>query len=248
MTPHSLFVVFEGIDGSGTTTQRRILAHTMQMRGAKVLETAEPSTSSFGLLIRQYLRGEVPPASPHVMAALFAADRALHIETIIDPALRRGEVVICDRFVLSSLAFQVATGVPREYVLQLNHRFYSPDLTVLLTVDPEEAVRRISERGPIPELFEKQDLLRRVQDNYLSEVGRMPEVVRCESPVPKPGFVQVDTGRTFLLQAADLVVAALDEVCPDEFDKSYPLRSEEAVAAALDEIRLEALDKTRPTA
>lgn len=214
MTPRGLFVVFEGIDGSGTTTQRRLLAASLRERGEQVLETVEPSTSLFGTTIRQHLRREIPPISAAEMAALFSADRHYHVEYEVEPALERGEVVLCDRYVLSSMAFQPAAGVPREEVLDLNRDFFCPDLTVILTVEVEEAVRRIGARGSEPELFERMDLLRRVQDNYLGEVGRFPAVQREGSLVLPPRLVVLDTTRSTPEQTAAEVLA--------EFDKIYP--------------------------
>ena len=111
-TKQGRFIVFEGIDGAGTTTQARALVSWLGTRGIKAVYTGEPSEGPIGSMLRNALRGRVVPGTvpgvldPRVIALLFAADRVDHVLYDIRPSLERGLWVICDRFVCSSLAYQ----------------------------------------------------------------------------------------------------------------------------------------------
>jgi dTMP kinase len=106
------------------------------------------------------------------LALLFAADRLDHLEAEILPALRRGEVVICDRYLLSSLAYQGAT-CPIEWVEEINAGAITPDLTLFLDVKPETASNRRAGRGGLPEIFEGDDRQRRVSRQYATAIRRL---------------------------------------------------------------------------
>lgn len=140
-----MFVTFEGIDGSGKTTQARLLAEWLGRDGRDVVATREPGGTALGEQIREVLLagGDV---SPWAEAALFAAARAELVERVIRPALDRGADVVCDRYLDSSLAYQgIARGLGVEGVLELNRGAVGdllPDRTFLLLVDPAEAARR----------------------------------------------------------------------------------------------------------
>lgn len=161
------FIVLEGIDGAGTTTQRDLLAHWLREQGREVLTTFEPTDRTIGSLIREALKGrmaERPDAA--TLALLFAGDRLDHLAHEIEPALAAGHDVVCDRYVASSLAYQTET-VPLEWVLSLNSRALVPDLTILLRVDPELALERIGVRqGGQRDLFEDLVTLRGVAQRY----------------------------------------------------------------------------------
>src|SRR5438270_289588 len=120
------FIVFEGIDGSGTTTQVARRQHRWQGLGLQVHRTAEPSTGAVGRLLRQLLAGAEAPFDPHAMALLFAADRRDHLSREVRPLLEAGVHVLCDRYVLSSVVYQVAAGVPRDFVLAANAGVLQP--------------------------------------------------------------------------------------------------------------------------
>lgn len=164
------FIVIEGIDGSGTTTQCAILSERLGDRGLPSHTTREPSDGPVGVLIRQVLTGRIVTPSQHgarpptwaTMAALFAADRLDHLEAEIHPNLHDGVTVICDRYDHSSVAYQTVSGGGSEeissWVLELNRHARRPDLTLVLDVDPEVAATRRGTRSGSPELYEVSEM------------------------------------------------------------------------------------------
>ncbi len=145
-----MFVTFEGIDGSGKTTQAELLAAGLAEEGRAVVATREPGGTELGERIRALLLGGTP-VTPWAEAALFAAARAELVERVVYPALRDGGDVVCDRYIDSSLAYQgIARDLGVERVLKLNlhaTRGLLPDRTFLVLVDPVEAARRVH-HGP----------------------------------------------------------------------------------------------------
>lgn len=160
------FIVLEGIDGSGTTTQCAMLAERLTDKGLPVHITREPSDGPVGVLIRQILTGRVVvpghhgahPPSWATMAALFAADRLDHLEAEVIPNLMDGVSIISDRYDYSSVAYQTVSsgGGPdaATWVRELNRKARRPDLTLILDVDPEAAASRRGSRSGSPELYE----------------------------------------------------------------------------------------------
>jgi dTMP kinase len=140
-----MFVSFEGLDGSGKTTQMERLRQALQAEGREVVATREPGGTPLGERVRELLLGD-GEISSWAEAALFAAARAELVQNVIGPALDRGADVLCDRYVDSSLAYQgIARGLGVDRVLELNLnpiRNLLPDRTLLLLVPPEEALRR----------------------------------------------------------------------------------------------------------
>lgn len=188
------FLVLEGLDGAGTTTQAERLAAWLRGRGRKVHLTAEPSRGPVGALVRQILSGRVGggPAGavdPGALALLFAADRLDHVACEVEPRLAAGWDVVSDRYALSSLAYQsVATGEP-GWVEALNARAPAPDLTVFLEVRPAVALRRRYAASAERELFEVPGFQRRVALAYRRSIaalrrgGQRVEVLSGERPV-----------------------------------------------------------------
>src|SRR6266545_8252013 len=140
-----MFVTFEGLDGSGKTTQAELLRAHLEEMGRDVVATREPGGTELGEQVRELLLGGIA-ISPWAEAELFAAARAQLVAEVIQPALERGADVVCDRYLDSSLAYQgIARGLGVERVLALNMdaiRGILPDVTFLLLVEPEEALRR----------------------------------------------------------------------------------------------------------
>ncbi|MEP6909608.1 MAG: dTMP kinase [Actinomycetota bacterium] len=140
-----MFVTFEGLDGSGKSTQAELLRAHLEELGRDVVATREPGGTELGEKVRELLLGGTP-ISPWAEAALFAAARAELVSEVIAPALERGADVVCDRYLDSSLAYQGiarALGVDRVLALNIDAiRGILPDVTFLLLIDPEDALRR----------------------------------------------------------------------------------------------------------
>ena len=180
-----MFIVIEGLDGAGTTTQAAKLVRMLEANGREVVATREPSTGPFGVMARQALgRRLVLPdgerVDPASLALLFAADRMDHLAAVVRPAIARGAIVVSDRYVHSSLAYQ-STENDADWVAAINSRADIADLTVLVDVSAEECARRIAERGDATEIFEAVDTLTRVAGAYEDAIARRPEnVVRVD--------------------------------------------------------------------
>ncbi len=165
-----MFVTFEGVDWSGKSTQAELLAAWLREQGRTVLATREPGGTPVGEAVREVvLHGH--DMTPWAEAALYAAARADHVEHAIRPALDRGEDVVCDRYIDSSVAYQgVARGLGEDKVLELNltvTRGLLPDRTFLVLLDPDEARRR---GGGDPDRIEREgeDFMWRVDSAYRS--------------------------------------------------------------------------------
>jgi dTMP kinase len=163
---HGMFVVLEGIDGSGTTTQLGRLEAWLEELGHGVHTTFEPSDRSIGRHIRAFLRGDTPAPDPAVVALLFAADRVDHLTREINPQLTAGAHVLCDRYVGSSMAYQCLECDP-DWVRTINALARTPDLTLYVRVSPETAMERINARdGARRDLYERSDLLAKISNAY----------------------------------------------------------------------------------
>jgi dTMP kinase len=164
-------IVLEGGDGAGTTTQLRLLGEALVRAGVPHWITAEPTDRPEGLLIRRILSGELP-RDPGTLARLFAADRNEHLYGIggIIERLDRGDAVVCDRYVLSSLAYQgVACG--RELPSELNALFPLPELLLYFDLAPETSLGRIRSRKRL-EIFEELSFQEKVRAAYRTELAR----------------------------------------------------------------------------
>src|ERR1043166_5273994 len=183
-----MFVTFEGLDGSGKTTQVELLAARLRSEGRDVVATREPGGTELGERIRELVLhgGHV---APWAEAALYAASRAQHVEEVIRPALERGEMVLCDRYIDSSVAYQgVARGLGLDRVLELNLAAVGgllPDITFLLMLDPDDVVVRLP--GDHDRLErESGDFHTRAGAGYRELAERFPErIVMLDAALPR---------------------------------------------------------------
>jgi dTMP kinase len=162
------FVVFEGLDGAGTTTQLERLAQWLRTRGVVVETTSEPSQGPFGAAIRQAIDGRIELGDA-ALALAFAADRMDHLQNPangIEASLGAGRWVLCDRYVLSSLAYQGARLGDLAWVLALNRHARAPDVTVFVDTPVEACLERIARRSAHAELFHDAKRLKRVTSWY----------------------------------------------------------------------------------
>jgi len=163
----SLFIVFEGLDGAGTTTQIDLLAGFLRNENDhKVIVTKEPTNNIIGGIIRGCLTGDWK-TTPAGLQLLFAADRAHHLDHEIKPALSKGCIVISDRYYLSTIAYG-AVDLEKSWLYQINKKFLKPDITFLIDVTPETAISRMQKVRYDLELFEKKETLEKVRKNYLA--------------------------------------------------------------------------------
>jgi len=175
------FIVFEGIDGSGKSTQARLLAARLQDAGVPVHQTAEPTNGPVGTLIRNGFNRRID-LDDRVIASLFVADRLDHITNAHDGMLgivERGTTVLCDRYHLSSQAYQ-ASDVGSEWIASSNSistDLMLPDLTIYLDVSPEVALERLASGRTTTDRFEVDERLRAARERYAEAIERADEVV-----------------------------------------------------------------------
>lgn len=168
------FIVLDGPDGAGTTTQCRMLAEQLHASGIDVLLTAEPTDGPIGGWIRQLLSGQ-QQVSPLALQLLFCADRALHSEQVIAPALAAGKTVICDRYWYSTVAYAEAQDLQSATLRRLNESFPEPTC-VIFTLPPIEVSLERMGRRPDHDLFEREDLQRKIHDAYARMAAADPRI------------------------------------------------------------------------
>jgi dTMP kinase len=169
-----LFIALEGIDGSGTTTHAKLLSNWLRKKGLDVVETHEPTDERIGRLIRKILRDTT--VSPAIDALLFAADRIDNTLNKIQPGLDQGKIVITDRYVESSFAYQCSSGLDPDWVQNLNRYALTPNITFLLDISPKIALAR--KRRPKPkEKFEHVNFLEKVRKIFLERAQQNEFVI-----------------------------------------------------------------------
>ncbi len=177
-------LALEGIDGSGKSTQARLLAKALKERGWEVVLTQEPTTGPRGQELRLYLRGPARNLSPEAELELFVADRRDHVRQVIRPALAAGQIVISDRYYYSSVAYQGALGLDPAHILTLNEAFAPrPDLVFILTLPVPLALARLAKkRRETPQVSERPAYLEQVAAIYASL--REPRIHRLDAAAP----------------------------------------------------------------
>jgi dTMP kinase len=159
------FIDIEGLDGSGASTQVRLVSQRLRSMGLKPYLTKEPTKGPIGKLVRSALKGEFNSLPPSSVQMLFAADRGRHLEGEIIPRLKKGEMVITDRYAWSSVAFG-SLDLDKEWLFGLNKDFILPDLTIFIEVSPGVCLERIAKERETLELFERRKDFADVWDTY----------------------------------------------------------------------------------
>jgi dTMP kinase len=168
------FICIEGLDGCGKTTQAKMLAKKLG-ESHNAVYTAEPSRGKIGAFIRdRCLYGE-KRLSTVVEALLFAADRIEHVETVVLPAMQEGKLVISDRYVYSSLAYQGAAGLSLEWIEKVNEHALQPDFAVFIDVDPETVMSRLKPKKSVMENMETQQRVRQIYMKFI-EKGKLTRI------------------------------------------------------------------------
>ena len=173
------FLVFEGIDGSGKTTQVRKVYERLKTANKNVLATFEPTDGPIGTLIRQMLSGKIA-TDQRTIASLFAADRTDHLvnpDTGIKRLVDQGQTIVCDRYYFSSYAYH-AQYMDMDWVIQanrLNADILRPDATLFIDVDPDVCIQRIQNSREHLEIYEKIDIMKQVRANYFKAFDRLKD-------------------------------------------------------------------------
>lgn len=175
MKGKGVFICVEGLDGCGKTTQTKLLVERLEKKGYDAIYTAEPSGGEIGSLIKEYcLHGETRVSSI-VEALLFAADRCEHVEKEVIPALNEGKLVVSDRYVYSSLAYQGAAGLDLEWIEKINEHAIRPHLAVFIDVEPETVIQRLKPRKSVMENLGTQQKVREVYVKFV-EKGELVKI------------------------------------------------------------------------
>jgi len=163
----TMFIVIEGIDGSGKTTLSENLIQTLNATETKSIRFSEPTSFESGIYIRKFLKGEME-LSPTEQMEAFLLDREASVSINILPALNSKKIVILDRYYYSTAAYQASEKISSLEILQLNlqKNFPKPDLLFFIDLKPEDAIKRIQQRGTTKEVFESIEELTRIYSNF----------------------------------------------------------------------------------
>jgi dTMP kinase len=162
-----VFICIEGLDASGKTTHAHRLVRNLRRKGFDALYTTEPSRGEIGRFIRTFILQRKRRVPSVVEALLFAVDRVDHVEKEIKPMLENGKIVVSDRYVYSTLAYQGAAGLDIKWIEEINRLALSPDLAIYIDVPPEVVVKRIRRKKSV---MERLDTQRRVREVYIKFV------------------------------------------------------------------------------
>jgi dTMP kinase len=198
------FIVLEGLDGAGTTTQLKKLKIELEKLSLMIYTTNEPTSRPIGKLVRTVLSGEFKTTNL-ALARLYSADRDDHLFNSEDGILKQitdNKIVVSDRYFYSSLAYQ---GVNCDFdkVLELNNDFPHPQILIFIETPIDECLSRIDKRGEKKEIFEKKDFLTKVNDNYYKVINNLPEGVNLIKidgtlPINKITSIMIDEVKKIL--------------------------------------------------
>jgi dTMP kinase len=199
MAKKGVFIVIEGLDGSGKTTQAKLLVEKLKIYNA--VFTTEPSNGKTGTYIRNNCLYESARLPTESEALLFAADRIEHCQTEVKPALEASKIVVCDRYIYSSLAYQGSAGLSLDWIKTINARALQPDFCVFIDVPPEKVIERLQRKKSVMETLETQQKVREV---YLKFVEK-GELVRVDGDKPIEAVSE-----ELYLKVLDMLKAAKD--------------------------------------
>jgi len=160
-----MFICVEGLDGSGKTTQAKRLVNNLRLRGFDSVYTTEPTKGEVGRFIRRFVLNRDKRVPATLEALLFAADRIDHVEKEITPFLKQDMVVVCDRYVHSSLAYQGAAGLNLEWVEYINQFVLKPNLSLLIDASTDVVVKRLKKKKTVMETAQN---LKKVREIYMN--------------------------------------------------------------------------------
>lgn len=188
-----LFIVLEGIDGAGTSTQAKLVTKQLRLDNHKVFQTFEPTDGRIGRMIREIIRGDgQSKPSWMAMTLLFSADRLVHLETEIEPNLIDDYHVICDRYHHSTLAYQsLSINFPESYdwiswIKEVGYFSIVPDITFVLDIDPEVAAERMQGRRKPKDVYENLEFQKKLSNFYANIEDHFPdeEIVHIDGSWP----------------------------------------------------------------
>ncbi|MDR2719935.1 MAG: dTMP kinase [Nitrososphaerota archaeon] len=169
-----VFICIEGLDGSGKSTQAKLLTKKLCQTGYSAIFTAEPSQGKIGKFMRKRLF-EQERMLISVEALLFAADRIEHVQNTVIPALKEGKIVVSDRYVYSSFAYQGSAGLDLNWIESINANAQKPDLSFFIDVAPEIVLERLKRKKSIMENLQTQQCVRKIYQNYI-DVGALKRI------------------------------------------------------------------------
>ncbi|KXB01125.1 hypothetical protein AKJ41_02655 [candidate division MSBL1 archaeon SCGC-AAA259O05] len=177
------FIALEGPDGCGKSTQAKLLSEWLESEGYDVKVTREPTENPTGKVLRDALR-EKKDLPIEAEALLFACDRLVHVSNVIKPNLEVGKIIVTERYVHSSLAYQTARGLSRDWVEEINKFAIEPDFTIFIDVPPQVGFKRVGSSGEADTFEQDLELQKRVREIYkdLAEEGNIPQIDGTKSP------------------------------------------------------------------
>ena len=190
LVPGGLFIIFEGIDGTGKSTQLHLLAQKLKELGYAVVSTREPTNGPYGQKIRKLFIDRTSVTQEKELE-FFIADRDQHVQEVIAPALAHGSIVICDRYYLSTVAYQGARGMDPDVIMKKNEIFPAPDLAIIFEIEPAQGIQRIlNQRNEHPNTFEEEANLRKVaaifasmKQSYITRINGSDSIEKVQHQV-----------------------------------------------------------------
>lgn len=174
------FITIDGIDGAGSSTQVQLLVERLKEMGYAAVKTKEPNPEGrIESIIRVFLKESC--LMPELDALLFAADRLHHVANFIKPWLQAGKVVVSDRYLESSIAYQTSQGLEEDWVITVNRGIIRPDVTIILDIDPVTSLKR---KGELHDRFENIEFLNKVRSKFLERASKMRyKVIDASKPI-----------------------------------------------------------------